>query len=92
MKKISLFLGLFILLGIVTPVTGQGKIMARWTFDSRDFRKEIIPHERKRRPAPEIHRIHSAIDDVSGQRDRVVGTWFKTVPGIPRHQSLYFHL
>jgi hypothetical protein len=82
MRKISLFLGLFILSGIVTPVTGQGKMIARWTFDTLDFQQEIIPHERKRRPAPEIHRIYSAIDDVSGQRDRVAGTWFNTVPGI----------
>ncbi len=61
---------------------GQGKIIARWTFDSLDFKQEIISHERKRRPAPEIHRIYSAMDDISGQGDPVVGTWFRTVSGI----------
>jgi hypothetical protein len=61
---------------------GQCEMMARWTFDTLDFQQEITPLERKRRPAPEIHRIYSVLDDISGQGDRVIGTWFKTVPGI----------
>jgi hypothetical protein len=68
--------------GILSPLMGQPEMMARWTFDTLEFKQEIIPHERKRRPAPEIHRVCSAIDDISGQRDHVMGTWFRAVPGI----------
>ncbi len=82
MIKISVFLCLSLLSGVTIPVHGQSKIFARWNFDSLEFKQEIIPHERKRRPAPEINRIHSAIDDISGLRDRVVGAWFRTVPGV----------
>ncbi len=82
MRKISLFLGFCLLFGIFIQAKGQSKIIARWTFDTLDYKQEIIPHERKRRPAPEIHRIYSAIDDISGQRDPLVGTWFRTVSGI----------
>ncbi len=82
MRKISLFLGFCLLSGIFIQVKGQSKIISRWTFDTLDYKQEIIPLERKRRPAPEINRIYSAMDDISGQKDPALGTWFRTVSGI----------
>ena len=74
-RKVTLFLVLCSLYGGMSiPVAGQPEIIARWTFDTLEFTRDIIPLERKRRPAPEIHRVYSAIDDISGKREKCVSS------------------
>jgi hypothetical protein len=74
-----------LILAIVLPClsySGDDGIVAWWKFDSLSKLENINPLTRKGRPAPEIERIFSVTDVVSGIKDHVQGSFFQLVPGV----------
>ena len=85
MFRLNCILKLLLIIAITLPnfsYTRDNGPVAWWKLDSLDKEENINPLTRKGRPTPEIDRVYSVNDDVSGNKDRVVGTFFKLVPGV----------
>jgi hypothetical protein len=57
-------------------------LAAWWKFDSLDKQEIINPLTRKGKPTPEIERKFSVIDEISGTKDQVIGSFFQLVTGV----------
>jgi len=61
---------------------GKDDLAAWWTFDSLNKQEKINPLTRKGKPMPEIRRIYSVREVISGDRSSVQGSFFRLLPGI----------
>ncbi len=72
-----------ILICIFRNIQAQDKgPIARWKFEILDENKKITPATRIGREAPTIDKEFNIIEDVSGGSTRVIGNYFKLVPGV----------
>lgn len=81
--RLAVALGMILLL--IRPefsYAGKDALAAWWTFDSLHKQERIKPLTRKGKPMPEIERIFSVRENVSGDPCQVQGSFFRLLPGV----------